>query len=194
MEGQTVDGSPIVGQAGGPVTVSYNSRDLLIYALGIGCGCGSTDGEAHDETRYLYEGHPDFCAFPTYPLVLPYKGTSSDVVRFPGERRFRLLVGALHVAVVLGHVACGMCARAHLEKTHLWHPFSPHSARIIESVIRSFSARLQTDHLGDLKQPAAIQDARRTIFTIDARTNALSVRTYYTAVASRSYYLNAPDF
>lgn len=75
-----LEASGIVGQAQGPFEVSYNSRDLLTYALGIGaseqCKC---------EFRFLYEGSPGFAAFPTYSLVLPYKGTSSDVVPFPGE-------------------------------------------------------------------------------------------------------------
>ena len=64
--------------------MSYNSRDLLIYALGIGC-CGRDDGQPGDaDMRYLYEGHPNFSAFPTYALALPFKGTSSDLVPFPG--------------------------------------------------------------------------------------------------------------
>jgi hypothetical protein len=49
----------------------------LIYALGIGCVGGK-------ELRYTYEGHRDFCVFPTLPLALPFKGSSSDVVPFPG--------------------------------------------------------------------------------------------------------------
>ncbi|CAN0437725.1 unnamed protein product, partial [Scytosiphon promiscuus] len=38
-----------------------------------------------------------FCAFPTYPLVLPYKGTSSDVVHFPGETLFLIPPALRHV-------------------------------------------------------------------------------------------------
>lgn len=91
--GQVIDASDIVGEAAGPFRMSYNSRDLLIYALGIGCTVGSTDSDCKDgqllssEMRFLYEGHPDFSAFPTYPLVLPSKGESSDVVVFPGDER-----------------------------------------------------------------------------------------------------------
>lgn len=80
-----VDACTIFGLTEGPFPVSYNRRDLLIYALGIGCDSFEADQPpGHDEMRYLYEGHPDFCAFPTYPLVLAYKGASSDVVPFPG--------------------------------------------------------------------------------------------------------------
>lgn len=53
--------------------VQYNTRDLILYALGI----GSTD------PRFIYEQHPDFAAFPTYPIVLTYKGDSFDVLSFP---------------------------------------------------------------------------------------------------------------
>lgn len=85
LGGQAVDASGIVGQAEGPFSVLYNSRDLLLYALGIGCTpAGADHGASSDEMRYLFEGHPDFCAFPTYPMALPFKGRSSDVVPFPG--------------------------------------------------------------------------------------------------------------
>lgn len=59
------------------VRVAYTTRDLSLYAVGIGApGCKS-------ELKYVYERHPDFAAFPTYPLVLGFKGASSDVVGFP---------------------------------------------------------------------------------------------------------------
>ena len=85
MDGKAVDVSGVVGQTEGPFAVSYNSRDLLVYALGIGCSPGVADQvPSFDEMRYLFEGHPEFSSFPTYPVVLPYKGRSSDVVPFPG--------------------------------------------------------------------------------------------------------------
>jgi len=55
--------------------VAYNKRDLLTYALGIGC----------DELNWVYENDPDFAAFPTYPIVLQFKGADQDVVSFPSE-------------------------------------------------------------------------------------------------------------
>lgn len=45
-------------------TYNYSSRDLILYALGIGV---STDNE--DNLRYLYENHPDFAAFPTFSVL-----------------------------------------------------------------------------------------------------------------------------
>ena len=49
--------------------VSYNKRDLLTYAIGIGC----------TELNFVYENNPGFAAFPTYPIVLGFKGTDQDV-------------------------------------------------------------------------------------------------------------------
>ncbi|GBG34327.1 Peroxisomal multifunctional enzyme type 2 [Hondaea fermentalgiana] len=55
--------------------VAYNQRDLLLYAVGIGC----------DELNFTYEHDEDFEAFPLYPIVLGFKGTDQDVVSFPSE-------------------------------------------------------------------------------------------------------------
>lgn len=45
-------------------TFSFSSRDLILYALGIGI---TTDDS--DNLRYLYENHPDFAAFPTFSVM-----------------------------------------------------------------------------------------------------------------------------
>lgn len=55
------------------VPVSYNQRDLIIYAIGIGA----------TEMKYVYEQDDEFSMFPTYPIVLGFKGDSSDVLSFP---------------------------------------------------------------------------------------------------------------
>lgn len=67
----------------------FTKRDLVLYALGIGC-CGDGDGEdgedgeddeqddddARDrELRYVYEGHRDFGPFPSFLLALPFVAT-----------------------------------------------------------------------------------------------------------------------
>ncbi|OQR93260.1 peroxisomal hydratase-dehydrogenase-epimerase [Achlya hypogyna] len=58
---------------------SYTTRDLVLYALGIGC---SLD-RGHDDLRFTSELDGRFSAFPLYPVVLLFKGASQDVVDFP---------------------------------------------------------------------------------------------------------------
>jgi peroxisomal enoyl-CoA hydratase 2 len=41
---------------------SWLKRDILLFANSIGCTV--------DELHFLYELHPRFQAFPTYPLIL----------------------------------------------------------------------------------------------------------------------------
>ena len=55
--------------------VSYLTRDLLTYAVGIGC----------TDLNFVYENNKGFEAFPTYPIVLSFKGTDQDVVTFPSK-------------------------------------------------------------------------------------------------------------
>lgn len=46
------------GPWGNPVTIRYDQRDVLLYAVGIGIS----------DLRYVYEGHPDFGVFPTFAI------------------------------------------------------------------------------------------------------------------------------
>ncbi|KAL7551209.1 hypothetical protein ACHAWF_014401 [Thalassiosira exigua] len=51
----------------------FTKRDLMLYALGIGCCSGGYDGEEENgELRFVYEHHPKFEAFPTFLLSLPF--------------------------------------------------------------------------------------------------------------------------
>lgn len=43
---------------GEPVSIRYDQRDVLLYAVGIGI----------DDLRYVYEGHPNFAVFPTFSI------------------------------------------------------------------------------------------------------------------------------
>ncbi|KAH9259471.1 hypothetical protein BASA81_002514 [Batrachochytrium salamandrivorans] len=52
---------------------AYNQRDLILYALGINA----------KEHNWTFEQDQNFAAFPTFPLVLLFKGESFDVVSFP---------------------------------------------------------------------------------------------------------------
>ncbi|KIW25942.1 uncharacterized protein PV07_09076 [Cladophialophora immunda] len=66
--------SPGVGHEFPPFEVSWLKRDLLIFANSIGC--------TSDELHYLYERHPDFQPFPTYPMMLLLKRTDVEVIDF----------------------------------------------------------------------------------------------------------------
>jgi len=65
---EVVDTAPFVTGEWISTEVEYNQRDLLLYAVGIGC----------EELRFVYEQAPGFAAFPTYPVVLGMKGASVD--------------------------------------------------------------------------------------------------------------------
>ncbi|KAL8359669.1 hypothetical protein RB598_008169 [Gaeumannomyces tritici] len=54
--------------------VSWLKRDVLLFANSIGCKA--------DELHFLYELHPDFAVFPTYPVVLPFKTNTQEVIDF----------------------------------------------------------------------------------------------------------------
>ncbi|ESZ91853.1 hypothetical protein SBOR_7759 [Sclerotinia borealis F-4128] len=54
--------------------VSWLTRDVLLFAYSIGC--------TNDELHFLYELHPNFAVFPTYPVLLPFKRTTQEVIDF----------------------------------------------------------------------------------------------------------------
>jgi len=56
------------------VRVSWLKRDVLLFANSIGCTA--------DELHFLYELHPNFAVFPTYPIILPFKHESQEVIDF----------------------------------------------------------------------------------------------------------------
>ncbi|KAI0291598.1 peroxisomal dehydratase [Multifurca ochricompacta] len=64
----------IVGREYGADPVSWNKRDLLAYALGIGA--------TPAEQQFVNELHPSFAAFPTFPVVLFLKGKDDSVTEF----------------------------------------------------------------------------------------------------------------
>ncbi|KAF1987122.1 peroxisomal dehydratase [Aulographum hederae CBS 113979] len=65
---------PGVGFQYPPIEVSWYKRDLLLFANSIGCKA--------DELQFLFELHPNFAAFPTYPIILPFKHTDAEVIDF----------------------------------------------------------------------------------------------------------------
>ncbi|KAK3394513.1 HotDog domain-containing protein [Podospora didyma] len=57
-----------------PTEVSWLKRDALLFAQSIGCTA--------EELHFLYELHPNFTVFPTYPIVLTFKKNTQEVVDF----------------------------------------------------------------------------------------------------------------
>jgi acyl dehydratase len=54
--------------------VTWLKRDVLLFARSIGATA--------DELHFLYELHPNFSVFPTYPVILPFKGDTQEVIDF----------------------------------------------------------------------------------------------------------------
>lgn len=55
--------------------VSWLKRDVLLFANTVGC----TDDELH----FLYELHPNFAVFPTYPIILSESFPSARLSHVP---------------------------------------------------------------------------------------------------------------
>jgi acyl dehydratase len=68
-----VDQQP--GPWGAPVPISYEQRDVLLYAVGIG---------SHD-LRFVYEGHPHFAVFPTFAIRWGGAGLTVDRNALPAS-------------------------------------------------------------------------------------------------------------
>ncbi|KAL3486065.1 HotDog domain-containing protein [Aspergillus germanicus] len=69
-----------------PQEVSWLQRDVLLFANSIGV-------KAND-LHFLYELHPRFCVFPTYPLILPFKLTDQEVIEFYSRNALNTVPGA----------------------------------------------------------------------------------------------------
>lgn len=71
---ELVDLAKAVGFLDDEQPVSWNQRDLLLYAVGIGAKA--------DDFSIVNELDPTWAPFPTYPVVLSFKGVEQDVVNF----------------------------------------------------------------------------------------------------------------
>lgn len=60
---------------GDPVSITYNKRDVLLYAVGIGTR----------DLRFVYEGHPEFAVFPTFPIRWGGAGAPIDTTKIPNS-------------------------------------------------------------------------------------------------------------
>lgn len=66
--------SKAIGHSVGSKATRWNRRDLLLYAVGI--GAKATD------LNIVYELDKEFKPFPTFPVVLNFRGDSQDVIDF----------------------------------------------------------------------------------------------------------------
>ena len=67
------DGEP--GPWGEAVEIAYDQRDVLLYAVGIGIR----------DLRFVYESHPDFAVFPTFPIRWGGAGAPLDTDLVPNS-------------------------------------------------------------------------------------------------------------
>ena len=61
------------GAWGEPVAITYAERDVLLYAVGIGCR----------DLRFTFEKHAHFQVFPTFPIRWGGQGSVSDAHALP---------------------------------------------------------------------------------------------------------------
>ncbi len=63
------------GSLGEPITIRYDQRDVLLYAVGIGIR----------DLRFVYEGHESFGVFPTFPIRWGGAGAPLDAGLIPSS-------------------------------------------------------------------------------------------------------------
>ncbi|EDV29791.1 uncharacterized protein TRIADDRAFT_19721 [Trichoplax adhaerens] len=56
----------------------FSSRDIIIYALGIGMKVND------DNLQFLYEGHENFCTFPSFAAIICFSGVGNIFASCPG--------------------------------------------------------------------------------------------------------------
>lgn len=63
------------GAWGEPVSIKYDQRDVLLYAVGIGIR----------DLSFIFEGHPQFGVFPTFPIRWGGAGAPIDLNSVPSS-------------------------------------------------------------------------------------------------------------
>jgi len=78
----------IIGQKLDPSVYEYSEKDVILYALGVGCGC--------EDLRFLYENDlkvlPTFAVVPAFPALFSI-GAAVDVspmMILHGEQRIEI--------------------------------------------------------------------------------------------------------
>ncbi|KAL4888466.1 HotDog domain-containing protein [Aspergillus ambiguus] len=74
---ENVDFRKAAGHKQPVIKTSYNRKDVLLFANAIGA--------TRDELHFLYELHPNFSTFPTFPCNLAFKKNHQDVIDFIKE-------------------------------------------------------------------------------------------------------------
>lgn len=124
--------------------VSYLRRDLLTYAVGIGC----------EELNFVYENNKQFEAFPTFPIVLSFKGTDQDVVTFPSKA-----MGEGPKMPMLPGVVAGLDGERYIEKVN---EIPKSGAKL---VLRQRLAGIQKKGSGaTVQMEALLEDASGTLY------------------------------
>lgn len=70
-----------------PVRVTWLKRDVLLFANSIGVNA--------KDLHLLYELHPGFASFPTYPLCLSFKETDQEVNDFLAKSQTNAMRNAI---------------------------------------------------------------------------------------------------
>ncbi|KII91605.1 hypothetical protein PLICRDRAFT_38402 [Plicaturopsis crispa FD-325 SS-3] len=81
----SIDLSKAIGHKSADIPVSWNKRDLLAYAVGVGA--------KKDDLSLVYELDKNWAPIPTYPVVLNLKGDSEDVNVFTEKAKLEPIPG-----------------------------------------------------------------------------------------------------
>ncbi|KKK18205.1 hypothetical protein P175DRAFT_0435708 [Aspergillus ochraceoroseus IBT 24754] len=140
--------------------VSWLTRDVLLFANSI----GATSKELH----FLYELHPKFAVFPTYPIILPFKLTDQEVTDFYARSKATPIPGV--PTFDARRVVDGQ------RKITVFKPLPP------TSVGKKFELRNKVVGVYDKGKPGSVVETEQWI--VDAQTGEV-----YSTVASSAFYV-----
>ncbi|CAK9780564.1 peroxisomal dehydratase [Cutaneotrichosporon oleaginosum] len=143
-----------------PQPVTWLKRDALLFANSIGATA--------DELHFLYELHPKFQVFPTYPTILPFKKTTPEVIDFYAAKESAVVPGLpkLDVRRVLD-------GQRHLK---FLKPLPPTSEG------RKFELRNKITGVWDKGKPGTVMDTQANL--VDAETGEV-----YTEIHGSAFYV-----
>jgi peroxisomal enoyl-CoA hydratase 2 len=151
---------PGVGFQYPPSEVKWLKRDALLFANTIGCTA--------DELHFLYELHPDFAVFPTYPIILSFKGATQEVIDFYKSQKAVKIPGVPefdYARVVDGQ-----------RKLEVLKPLPPTSEG------RRFEVRTTVIGVYDKGRPGSVLEVKSDL--VDAGSNDV-----YSSITSSSFFV-----